>query len=150
VCTNISCSLNGADALFDRLAEASEHSEDLHVQHFECLGACDIAPMASVNGVYVGPLTLDDVPQLLDDLAADRPPLADKQLRRRRSADPGANSQDFADGPEDAPIVAAGAGGTPAPPIAFGEPMPRDEVRTDVPAPIEQAPDPPEGPNPKR
>ena len=29
---------------------------------FECLGACEIAPMASVNGVYVGPLELwDDV-----------------------------------------------------------------------------------------
>ncbi len=149
VCTNISCSLNGADALYERLTDAAEGNEDLHVQHFECLGACDIAPMASVDGVYVGPLTLDDVPVLLDDLAAERPPLADKQLRRRRSAQPGANSKDFPDGPEDAPIRAAGAGGTPAPPVAFGEQMPRDEVRTDVPAPIEQAPDPPAGPNPK-
>ena len=29
---------------------------DVNVRAFECLGACDIAPMASVDGVYVGPL----------------------------------------------------------------------------------------------
>ena len=38
--------------------------------------------MASVDGVYVGPIELDEVPQLIDDLA--RPAAAaDKQLRRR-------------------------------------------------------------------
>ena len=29
---------------------------DFNVRAFECLGACEIAPMASVDGVYVGPL----------------------------------------------------------------------------------------------
>ena len=29
---------------------------DFNVRAFECLGACEIAPMASVNGIYVGPL----------------------------------------------------------------------------------------------
>jgi NADH-quinone oxidoreductase subunit E len=144
VCTNISCSLNGADALYERLAEAAQGNEDLHVQHFECLGACDIAPMASVDGVYVGPMELDDVPKLLDDLATGRPPLADKQLRRRFSADPGANTREFEPGAEDEPIIAAGTGGTPKPPMAFGPPMPADEDRSDQPAPVEQAPDPPE------
>ncbi len=56
---------------------------------FECLGACDIAPMASVNGEYVGPLTLDDCEQILEDLRAGRPVLPDKQIRYRRSVDPG-------------------------------------------------------------
>jgi NADH:ubiquinone oxidoreductase subunit E len=144
VCTNISCSLNGADALYERLADAAHGDEDLHVQHFECLGACDIAPMASVDGVYVGPMELDDVPKLLDDLAAGRPPLPEKQLRRRFSADPGANSRQFEPGPQNQPIIAAGTGGTPKPPIAFGAPMPGDEDRSDQPAPVEQAPDPPE------
>ena len=36
---------------------------------FECLGACDIAPMASVNGVYVGPIALDEVPELIASAA---------------------------------------------------------------------------------
>jgi NADH:ubiquinone oxidoreductase subunit E len=146
VCTNISCSLNGADALYERLCAEAEGNADLHVQHFECLGACDIAPMASVDGVYVGPLTEDDVPRLLDDLAAGRPPLGDKQLRRRFSADPNANTQEFRPGPGNEPIVAAGTGGTPKPPVAFGPEMPADEDRGDQPAPFEQAPDPPENP----
>ncbi len=143
VCTNISCSLNGADALYERLCQAAEGNEDLHVQHFECLGACDIAPMASVDGVYVGPLGLDDVPRLLDDLAAERPPLADKQLRRRFSADPNANTQEFEPGPGNEPIRAAGTGGTPKPPVAAGPEMPADEDRSDQPAPVEQAYDQP-------
>jgi NADH:ubiquinone oxidoreductase subunit E len=147
VCTNISCSLNGADELYERLCQAAEGEEDVHVQHFECLGACDIAPMASVDGVYVGPLELDDVPRLLDDIRAGRPPLAGKQLRRRFSADPGANTQSFPSGPANEPIVAAGTGGTPKPSLSFGPPMPPDEDRTDQPAPVEQPPDPPENPD---
>ena len=35
---------------------------DFHVKAFECLGACDIAPMASVDGEYVGPLEADGLP----------------------------------------------------------------------------------------
>ena len=62
---------------------------------FECLGACDIAPMASVDGVYVGPLALGDVPRLLEDVRAGRPVLPDKQLARRLVADPHANSREF-------------------------------------------------------
>src|SRR5215211_2989150 len=80
VCTNISCSLRGGDELLEAL-EHEMAGDDVHVRHFECLGACDIAPMASVDGVYVGPLDLDDVPRLLDDLEHERPPLPAKQLR---------------------------------------------------------------------
>ncbi len=96
VCTNISCSLRGADALLAAIGEAAAGDEEnFNVRSFECLGACDIAPMASVDGVYVGPLTLDDVPQLLDDARAGRPVLPDKQLATRLVADPHANSQQF-------------------------------------------------------
>ena len=56
VCTNISCSLLGADELFEAMLRAAAGDETIHVRSFECLGACDIAPMASVNGEYVGPL----------------------------------------------------------------------------------------------
>jgi len=95
VCTNISCSLRGADTLLAAIGEAAADDADFNVRSFECLGACDIAPMASVDGVYVGPLSIDDVPQLLDDARSGRPVLADKQLATRLVADPHANSQDF-------------------------------------------------------
>jgi NADH-quinone oxidoreductase subunit E len=96
VCTNISCSLRGADALLAAIGEAAAGDEEnFNVRSFECLGACDIAPMASVDGVYVGPLSIDDVPQLLDDARSGRPILPDKQLATRLVADPHANSQEF-------------------------------------------------------
>ena len=44
-----------------RRATAAGDDPEFNVRGFECLGACDIAPMASVNGVYVGPLGLDEV-----------------------------------------------------------------------------------------
>ncbi len=99
VCTNISCSLCGADELLETMQRAVEAAPDgaaeFNVRGFECLGACDIAPMASVDGVYVGPLSTADVPQLLDDARAERPVLPDKQLARRLVADPRANSREF-------------------------------------------------------
>ena len=90
VCTNISCSLNGGRQLFDRIAEEIGDDETIDARHFECLGACDIAPMASVDGVYVGPLELDDVPEMVEQIRAGRDVLPDKQLIKRRSVDPNA------------------------------------------------------------
>jgi NADH-quinone oxidoreductase subunit E len=98
VCTNISCSLRGADELYEAVRDAAGSDQDFNVRSFECLGACDIAPMASVDGVYVGPLTVADVPQLLDDIRAGRPVLPEKQLARRLVADPHANSQEWVGG----------------------------------------------------
>jgi NADH-quinone oxidoreductase subunit E len=92
VCTNISCSLCGADELYETIRAAAGEDPEFNVRSFECLGACDIAPMASVDGAYVGPLTLDDVPALLDDIRAGREVLPEKQLSRRPCADPGAAS----------------------------------------------------------
>jgi NADH-quinone oxidoreductase subunit E len=89
VCTNISCSLCGADELYEAVTAAAADHSDVHVRSFECLGACDIAPMASVNGEYIGPLVPEDAETILDDLHAGRPVLPDKQLRYRRSVDPG-------------------------------------------------------------
>jgi NADH-quinone oxidoreductase subunit E len=51
--------------------------------------------MASVDGVYVGPLAPEDVPRLLEDVRAGRPVLPDKQLSTRVVADPNANSQAY-------------------------------------------------------
>jgi NADH-quinone oxidoreductase subunit E len=95
VCTNISCSLCGADELYEAIRDAAGDDLEFNVRAFECLGACDIAPMASVDGVYVGPLSRTDVPQLLEDVRAGRPVLPDKQLARRLVADPRANNGEF-------------------------------------------------------
>jgi NADH-quinone oxidoreductase subunit E len=100
VCTNISCSLRGADALYEAMRDATgddgaDGISEFNVRAFECLGACDIAPMASVDGVFVGPLTPEDVPRLLKDARAGRPVLPDKQLSTRKVADPHANSRNF-------------------------------------------------------
>ena len=87
VCTNITCSLLGADEFIAYMTEVAQ-GHDVSVRGFECLGACDIAPMASVNGEYVGPLELDDATLIVEDLEAGRPVLYNKQLRRRAVADP--------------------------------------------------------------
>ncbi|MHB1834982.1 MAG: NADH-quinone oxidoreductase subunit NuoE family protein [Solirubrobacteraceae bacterium] len=90
VCTNISCSLLGADEVFDALVGAAAGDEAIHVRSFECLGACDIAPMASVDGEFVGPLDVADAQRIVEDVRAGRPVLPDKQLRNRACVDPGA------------------------------------------------------------
>jgi len=95
VCTNISCSLNGADALYEAVRDAAGEDPAFNVRAFECLGACDIAPMASIDGVYVGPLTPEDVPRLLEDARSGAEVLPEKQLARRLVADPTANSREF-------------------------------------------------------
>jgi NADH-quinone oxidoreductase subunit E len=114
VCTNISCSILGADEFFDAMVQAAEHDETIHVTSFECLGACDIAPMASVNGEYVGPLTTDDAARIVDDLRAGREVLADKNLRLRPCQDPNARGDGEAPGPHHAPGGEQHDGHTPS------------------------------------
>lgn len=88
VCTNISCSLCGADELLAALRDEIGDDPDVNLRGFECLGACDIAPMASVDGQYVGPVSLDEVPELARQIRAGEEPLPGKQLARRACADP--------------------------------------------------------------
>ncbi len=87
VCTNISCSLRGADEVYAAFLAAAGDAQDLNVRHFECLGACDVAPMASVNGVYVGPLEPSDAQTIIDQLRAGSPVLEHRQLIRRPAAE---------------------------------------------------------------
>jgi NADH:ubiquinone oxidoreductase subunit E len=86
VCTNISCSLRGADELYDAMLSAAGDDPRFNVRSFECLGACDIAPMASIDGEYVGPLEESDCRQIVEDVKAGRPVLEAKQLRSRKAA----------------------------------------------------------------
>jgi NADH:ubiquinone oxidoreductase subunit E len=104
VCTNISCSLRGGDLIYSAARDAATaEPEEFNVRSFECLGACDIAPMASVDGVYVGPLSVEDIPRMLDDARAGRPVLAEKQLAVRLVADPEANSREYPPHPPQEP-----------------------------------------------
>jgi NADH:ubiquinone oxidoreductase subunit E len=86
VCTNISCSLLGADRIHAAMLDAAGNDPAFHVKPFECLGACDIAPMASVDGEYVGPLEEADCARIVEDVKAGRPVLDSKQLRKRKAA----------------------------------------------------------------
>jgi NADH-quinone oxidoreductase subunit E len=94
VCVNISCSLLGADRILEAMQEAGEDVPDTQVRGFECLGACDIAPMASVNGEYYGPLTEEDTQEIAAALREGRPVLPEKSLRRRESVNPGSKRRD--------------------------------------------------------
>jgi NADH-quinone oxidoreductase subunit E len=67
VCTSVACHVRNAKRIYEAIAEQAEAQglEDVEVREFECLGACDMAPMASVDGRYVGPLSTDDASELV-------------------------------------------------------------------------------------
>jgi NADH-quinone oxidoreductase subunit E len=85
VCTNISCWMRGGDELLDAFRAAAE-GEDLFVTGFECLGACDIAPMASIDERYFGPLQTGEAATAIEQLLAGGDVLPEKALERRRLA----------------------------------------------------------------
>jgi NADH-quinone oxidoreductase subunit E len=91
VCTNISCSLRGADELYEAFLAEVDDDARFNLRSFECLGACDIAPMASIDGNYVGPIELDEVPTVVAQIRDGEEVLPAKQLSRRKSVDPNAN-----------------------------------------------------------
>jgi NADH-quinone oxidoreductase subunit E len=88
VCTNISCSLCGADDLFAAFQEHIGDDSAFNLRSFECLGACDMAPMASIDGDYVGPIGVDEVPAVVESVRRGETPLPDRQLSARQALDP--------------------------------------------------------------
>ena len=82
VCTSVSCHLSDAKAVHDAIqAEARDQElDDVEIREFECLGACDMAPMASVNGRYIGPLSEDDAEEIVDAIANGKPVLPGRGL----------------------------------------------------------------------
>ena len=93
VCTNISCWLRGADELLDSFCAAAGidgpgSSEDgkMFIRGFECLGGCDLAPMASIDERYYGPLTNDDARAAAEQLRSGTDVLPDKRLEDRKVA----------------------------------------------------------------
>ncbi len=95
VCTNISCWMRGGDELLAAFCEAGggdpEHAQhgtsspdgELYVTGFECLGACDIAPMASIDERYYGPLEPADAAKAIEQLRAGEDVLPEKALEKR-------------------------------------------------------------------
>jgi NADH-quinone oxidoreductase subunit E len=86
VCTSVACHLRNAKSVYDAIvAQAREQRlDDVELREFECLGACDMAPMASVDGRYVGPLLEDDAADLVSALKQGHQPLPGRGL-----SDPG-------------------------------------------------------------
>jgi len=86
VCHNISCWMRGADRLLEAFKEAAGDDPDIHVTGFECLGACDIAPMASVNETYYGPLEPGDAATIIDQLRNGAEVMPDRDIKKRPAA----------------------------------------------------------------
>ena len=99
VCHNISCWMRGADDLLAAFADAAgvdSHDADhggassadgeVFVKGFECLGACEMAPMASIDERYFGPLTGADANEAVQQLLAGSDVLPEKALTKRGAA----------------------------------------------------------------
>lgn len=75
VCSNLSCALRGAQEILDTLRDQLGVKEDevtpdgrCSYVHFECLGACERAPMMMVDDDYHGPLTPDSARRIVEEL----------------------------------------------------------------------------------
>ena len=82
VCTSVACHVRNAKTVYDAIAkEAVEQDlQDCQVREFECLGACEMAPMASVDGRYVGPLDESDAQELVSAIKDGRDVLPGRGL----------------------------------------------------------------------
>ena len=99
VCTNISCWMAGGDELLEAFCDtagadyekathegATSEDGELFVSSFQCMGACDIAPMASIDQRYVGPLEPGDARTAVDQLRSGAEALPENSLSRRPAA----------------------------------------------------------------
>ena len=80
VCTSVACNLRNAQALLKALQEAGGDFPEANIRGFECLGACDMAPMASIDGRYVGPIDPAEAPEVIEALREGREPLPGRGL----------------------------------------------------------------------
>ena len=81
ICCNLSCAMNGSRELAKQLCQEFNVKEGqvsadgaVTVRRVECLGACDIAPMAQVNDKYIGPLKKETVVQQIKQLLVNTEP----------------------------------------------------------------------------
>ncbi len=79
VCTNPTCQIAGGQEIYESYVEACGGHVDtdgagVMVEHAECLGICDAAPVVQVNYENYGPVTRDEAMQLLEQAKAGEPP----------------------------------------------------------------------------
>jgi NADH-quinone oxidoreductase subunit E len=82
VCTNLSCALRGANEVFATAREAAgiPHGDDLSADEIitlheeECLGACEKAPVVSIDFVYHDDVTPERMRELILTLQAGEVP----------------------------------------------------------------------------
>jgi NADH:ubiquinone oxidoreductase subunit E len=99
VCTNISCWMRGGDEMLQAFCDATgidvheaghggavSPDGEVFVQGFECLGACDLAPMASIDERYYGPLQDGDAAAAIDALRGGAEVLPERQMATRPAA----------------------------------------------------------------
>jgi NADH-quinone oxidoreductase subunit E len=79
VCTNLSCSLLGAEHIVEHLKralgiEVGETTADglFTLLEVECLGSCGTAPMMQIDDTYYENLTIERVDEILSQLAEDK------------------------------------------------------------------------------
>ena len=72
ICRTLSCALRGSEDLIHYLENKlgikvgeTTADEQFSLDHAECLGACEIAPMAQINKDFIGPLTKEKLSQVL-------------------------------------------------------------------------------------
>jgi NADH-quinone oxidoreductase subunit E len=82
VCTGVACSPRHPRPVLEAIEAEAERTglEDTEIRSFECLGACDMAPMASIDGRYVGPLDTSDAPAIVDAIRSGERPLPGRGL----------------------------------------------------------------------
>jgi NADH-quinone oxidoreductase subunit E len=83
VCTNPSCGIRGGYALWDHARDAlGEDAEQVTedglftAEEEECLGACDKAPVLSVNYVYYDAVTVEAFDRMVEEIRAGKVPEA--------------------------------------------------------------------------
>lgn len=75
VCATLPCALRGCSSLVDAVSKKlgvrpgqTTPDRRFTLKKAECLAACDLAPVMTINDAYHGPLTPEDVGRLLDRL----------------------------------------------------------------------------------
>ncbi|WP_052664444.1 NAD(P)H-dependent oxidoreductase subunit E [Nitriliruptor alkaliphilus] len=84
VCTNPTCKIAGGQAIYESYVEAcggahvDPDGAGVMVEHAECLGICDAAPVVQINYEMFGPVTQDEAMDLLKKAKAGDPPASNR------------------------------------------------------------------------
>ncbi len=83
VCTNPVCKIAGGQAIYESYVEelGGAHLDEetgVMVEHAECLGICDAAPVVQINYEMYGPVATDEAGTLLTKAKAGDPPASNR------------------------------------------------------------------------